>query len=431
MSNFVKIFLFSGIAAAASVSLAVAQTGTTSSGTTSSGNIVVSSQVNPVVRGLALSGALVQSGASLSGAVSPDTKAGIVCTAEYNPVCALPAGTGATAKIYSNSCRASADNATVVANSQCQAIVGNDLDKNGCKSSAGYSWDETLLQCVRPFDTETIYNWSKKIGLTTTANVTDFAPDRNISREEVAAIIERSFSKNIFANKVIGNLSELKFSDKSAIASEFVNSVKFNQAANIIRGNGTNFYPKNSISNYEILLMLARSISADSAISNTDAESLMKIVVNSTANDQKFLTQFAKRSDVFLWIKQFMQYQKNTKIVTATPIETLTAGTWRLDYIINVEGKTLPMPESTSLFVSKNSFSARICNLLNGEITLTNNQITLNGALVGTRMACDDANVRYAEQNFILKKADYAFSADKKLLTISADTGVKFVFSRS
>ncbi len=31
-------------------------------------------------------------------------------------------------------------------------LVGNDRDAHGCIGSAGYSWSETLQQCVRPWE---------------------------------------------------------------------------------------------------------------------------------------------------------------------------------------------------------------------------------------------------------------------------------------
>ena len=33
-------------------------------------------------------------------------------------------------------------------------LVGNDRDVHGCIGSAGYSWSETLQQCVRPWEVD-------------------------------------------------------------------------------------------------------------------------------------------------------------------------------------------------------------------------------------------------------------------------------------
>ena len=35
----------------------------------------------------------------------------------------------------------------------CPQLVGNDSDEHGCKASAGYSWCETLRECVREWET--------------------------------------------------------------------------------------------------------------------------------------------------------------------------------------------------------------------------------------------------------------------------------------
>lgn len=437
MIDFTKISLFLAVVAT-SVAVAMAQTGTTATGSmltgaTSTSSISVQSvtATGTTSTGTTSTGTTL-TGATLTGANIPEKTEVKMCTAEYNPVCAIPAGAGVTAKMYSNSCSASVADAKIVDMAQCVAtpVTGKDNDKYGCQTSAGYSWDETLAECVRPNDISTIFAWSKKVGLTTTPDVTAFAPERNISREEVTAIVERSFTKKLFTEKQISGLAELTFDDKDAIASEFISSVKFAKSANIVRGNGTKFFPKNSISNYEILLILARSVSADVNISNPEAEKLVKTILGSLVDDKKFLDAPAKRSDVFAWIKRFVEYQKNNKITHSAPIENLTSGTWRLDYIVSRDGKNMSMPDDTSLIVSKTGFSAQICNILNGEIVLTDSEIRLSGHIIGTKMYCGDANLNYAEQHFMNKKAEYSFSMNNKILTIASDTGVKYVFSR-
>jgi hypothetical protein len=35
---------------------------------------------------------------------------------------------------------------------QKQPLVGADRDAHGCIGSAGYTWSETLQQCVRPWE---------------------------------------------------------------------------------------------------------------------------------------------------------------------------------------------------------------------------------------------------------------------------------------
>lgn len=415
-----RLFLFISVLLA-SVAVAFAQSGAiitnTATGTTATGVIATGSTAT----GVTLTGALSHLGAEKS-----------VCTMEYNPVCAISSASGATAKMYGNSCSASQDNAKIVDMAACQssALIGGGVDKYGCKTSAGYSWDEELSLCVRPLAVDTIYDWAKKVGLTTTANVTDFAPDREITRQEVTAIIERSFSKNIFATRTLTSTGELTFEDTSAIAPEFKHSVKFAQNANIVRGNGKKFFPLNSISNYEILLMLARSASSDDKISNADAEILVKKIIGSTFDDKKFLTKPAKRSDVFGWMRQFVNYQKNKKIVSADAKSAITSGTWRLDYIIDLDKKVQQMPEETTFIVSETGFSAKICNILNGEISLADAEISLIGSVVGTRMYCESSAIRYAEQHLISKKAWYVLSDNNRILTLISDTGVKYVFSR-
>lgn len=353
-----------------------------------------------------------------------------MCTADYNPVCGQPKINGAQPRTYSNSCTMMQDGATLILQGVCETKISTNTDRYGCNVSEGFSYDSLLEQCVNSWNAEKIFLWSQKAQLTTLKNLQDFSPDRNITREEVTAIVERAFKNMLLSPKTLSSSKELIFEDKNQIASEFVNSVMFVQNTSIVRGNGKNFFPKSSISNYEILIMLARSISSDNNISNEEAEKLIIQVLKQDFSQKDFLNSAAKRSDVFNWIREFMYFQKKNTISSAKPIEALTSGEWKLDYIIDLNGKIVAMPEGMTLIVSSNGISARICNILNAEISLTDKEIIINGQMVGTRMYCDSPSIRYAEQYFINKKASYSFSSDNRIMTFMSDMGVRYVFSK-
>jgi hypothetical protein len=77
-----------------------------------------------------------------------------VCTREYAPVCGQVLGES-VAQTFSNRCLLKAANAKELAQGQCAIeqlkLVGGDTDEHGCKSSAGYLWNEALMSCVRPW----------------------------------------------------------------------------------------------------------------------------------------------------------------------------------------------------------------------------------------------------------------------------------------
>lgn len=84
------------------------------------------------------------------------------CTMEYAPVCSWSGGQKQT---YSNSCVAKSQWVTDATADACKLIpidrpippilVGDDVDKYGCKPSTGYSWNSILRECVRPWMTKT------------------------------------------------------------------------------------------------------------------------------------------------------------------------------------------------------------------------------------------------------------------------------------
>jgi hypothetical protein len=56
------------------------------------------------------------------------------------------------ALLMAQTCLAEADNLPLGA--RITQMVGDDLDDNGCKASAGFTWCEALKICIRPFETE-------------------------------------------------------------------------------------------------------------------------------------------------------------------------------------------------------------------------------------------------------------------------------------
>ncbi len=113
-----------------------------------------------------------------------------------------------------------------------------------------------------------VYNWAKNNGLTTAASFRDFRDDSKITRDEVAVIVQRALNKGLFSSVSTSN-SAVRYNDDAQIAKEFKSATSFVQNAGIMRGNRGYFYPKNLLTEYEALVIVARA-TAKTEISNFD-----------------------------------------------------------------------------------------------------------------------------------------------------------------
>ena len=95
--------------------------------------------------------------------------------------------------------------------------------------------------------------------ITTRLTVDTFEAEKNITREEAAAFIARSFEMNIFPARIT-TLMEWQPIDKNQIAPEFVSSVNFVKNANIIKATADNaFTPKSDLTTKDAINMLVAS----------------------------------------------------------------------------------------------------------------------------------------------------------------------------
>ena len=138
---------------------------------------------------------------SLATAANEDP---IMCTMEYAPVCGtvqvqcIKAPCNGVRETFGNTCMAAAAKATDITTGECEStpIVGGDSDEHGCKASAGYSWDPIMAQCTRPWEkSQTLVTWAHDNLLTQYSAIVDFGYDRELTREEAAAIIARAAEK--------------------------------------------------------------------------------------------------------------------------------------------------------------------------------------------------------------------------------------------
>lgn len=175
-------------------------------------------------------------------------------------------------------------------------------DAHGCETWEGERWDARYGKCMDPDDyydddndddyykhhrqdvstapvtpvntisnndsDVAVYNWAKNNGLTTAASFRDFRDDSKITRDEVAVIVQRALNKGLFS-AISTNNNRVTFADDRQIANEFKSATSFVQNAGIMRGNRGYFYPKNLLTEYEALVIVARA-TAKTEISNFD-----------------------------------------------------------------------------------------------------------------------------------------------------------------
>lgn len=141
----------------------------------------------------------------------------IMCTMEYAPVCGeiqvqcVKAPCPPIKETFANTCIAKQSWATNLREGKCPDIIpGGDNDEHGCKASAGYVWDEELLQCIRPWETDlnTILRaYQKEITIYNTSDT--FMPQSYVTREQAAkmlmTMIDQSWTQEWMLKQPIGS----------------------------------------------------------------------------------------------------------------------------------------------------------------------------------------------------------------------------------
>lgn len=186
--------------------------------------------------------------------------------------------------------------------------IGGTTDEKGCISSAGYIFDETLEKCVRTFEPDFLHEWALKTQITTAKNVEEFAPTKNISREEVAVLVERIVDAKLISGAYPTN-EKVTFADNSEISPEFTKAVEFVQNHGIMKGNNDKFFPKNNLTTYEALVILSRATLSGEVYNHNDAMKFAKEDLGITL-DEKTLDEAITRKDFFHFAYIASKYEK-------------------------------------------------------------------------------------------------------------------------
>ena len=150
-----------------------------------------------------------------------------------------------------------------------------------------------------------VYNWAKNNGLTTATSFRDFRDDGKITRDEVAVIVQRALNKGLFS-AISTNNNRVTFADDRQIANEFKSATSFVQNAGIMRGNRGYFYPKNLLTDYEALVIVARA-TAKTEISNFDQARAFAVQLGKSF-DHDDMNDRIDRGDFFELIKKAKEH---------------------------------------------------------------------------------------------------------------------------
>jgi hypothetical protein len=147
---------------------------------------------------------------------------------QYEPVCGevevkcIQAPCNPVRQIFSNSCVASASKAKNITQGECSTdkpIVGSDRDKYGCISSAGYSRDRSLQQCIRPWElTDKIISRAFDADITKYNTEKEFMGEKNITRVHAAKMFVK-FLKT-YNPSAIKNTTNCRFRDTRSVDTE-------------------------------------------------------------------------------------------------------------------------------------------------------------------------------------------------------------------
>lgn len=337
------------------------------------------------------------------------------CTREYAPVCGMKQVQCITTPCnpvrtdYGNRCMAEADGATSITEGTCQMsevnppIVGGDRDKHGCIPSAGYSWDDSLKSCVRPWEYQDKIDWaySKKITKYTTMN--DFKYWNTLTRQEAAAFITRYLVEWLGRSEA---LCKLAYKDMNLIDSSLTPSISRACGLWVMVGNNGYFHPRHGLTRGEALAVLIRAV--DQKKQNETMKPWYQGYMDRAFNlwlafaNMKWFDEPITRGEFIEWLKTLSENQVSTN-------DTVLLGDWKLERYTDAKGKESSITPITLTFTA-DRFSVKFCNSISGTYSAMGGIISSKWAM-STMMACADNTLTMLEWGFNLDGATYSVMA--------------------
>ncbi|GAB0174151.1 MAG: hypothetical protein HHAS10_00300 [Candidatus Altimarinota bacterium] len=335
------------------------------------------------------------------------------CTKEYMPVCGMKQVQCFTTPCnpirtdYGNRCMAEADGATDITYGTCQMsegnppVVGGDKDKYGCIPSAGYTWDESLKSCIRPWEYQDKVDWAYNKKITKYTSINEFKYGNILTRQEAAAFITRYLIEGLGRSEA---LCKLSYKDLSSIDTSLTPSISRACGLGVMLGDRGYFHPRRGLTRAEALAVLIRAIDQ-----KRRDESLFPWYQNyitranelglSLPNKPENFNQFITRGEFIEWLKTLSENQTGTN-------DTTLLGDWKLEGYTDAKGKEYSVSPTTLTFTA-NRFSAKFCNSISGEYSAKDGMITAK-SVMSTMMACADDTLTMLEGAFDLDGATYS-----------------------
>lgn len=129
--------------------------------------------------------------------------------------------------------------------------------------------------------------WARQEGIVSGVSDTEFAPDANVTREQMATILDRYLHTYGYEFRSTASGTAIVFRDASSISSWATDHVSALKNCGVISGSGGYFYPQTSITRAETVAMLYR------VISNVVECSSMSIFAGDTALKVNETTQLS------------------------------------------------------------------------------------------------------------------------------------------
>jgi heat shock protein HslJ len=380
------------------------------------------------------------------GACEDSSSNSSVCTREYVPVCGRPpepvCPEGLICDIaipqpmtYGNKCMMQAAWAEYIKDGACDVeediLVGNDLDEHGCKASAGYSYDSTMNKCIRSWEkSQELVTWAYDTHLTKYNKVESFGYDRNITRQEAAALLVRA-GESLFWLRYASypENCNIAYTDEKLFDSSLKNDIYTSCAFDMMHGNSWGFFPLLSLSRAEALAIIMRAIDGwKKEEPKTDmwftpyTDRANELWIFSFANFKGFNAAIT-RGELIEWIYKAHQYvQKNIS-------KSSLIGNWKLTQF-NTTSFTGETDTPYTLIIDEKKVQTKFCNSLFGSYSISGSTISAP-AIASTMMYCEGTPMTL-ENAFQFDGATFSVQSNtyQSTLKITTKKGDTFTYAQ-
>ncbi|MBP6981471.1 META domain-containing protein [Candidatus Gracilibacteria bacterium] len=268
---------------------------------------------------------------------------------------------------------------------------------------------------------QTQVTWANQNGLTRNRDLVGFGYDRSVSREEAAKILSKA-TADIFGKKYASfpENCNTPYKDDSTFDTTLKNDIYTACALDIMHGNSGIFNPKGTLKKSEALAIIMRAVDGG----KKDESGSIWYQVYADRSRELGLLGFSNfggfneaitRGELIEWLHMVSDNLSNKS-------NPLSETKWKLDSYNSkaVSGKY------TLAFDAKNRLSAKFCNGVGGEYTLSG-KILSAPMLISTMMYCEGESMPL-ENNFQLNKATYTISEDT--FTLTTESGNIYIWKR-